>query len=71
MEQFNSSFQLYFVRFGTIYARLKQRDDAFEKFKHYHRKLEKMNEDRIYMKSKGLVDPKTDAEEQQKQQRVS
>eukprot|EP00347_Sterkiella_histriomuscorum_P008033 403346628 len=69
LEQFNQKFQLYFLKFGTIYARLKQRDQSFEKFKHYYRKLEKMNEDRLYMKNKGLSDPKMEAQEQEAQQR--
>lgn len=70
-EQANSQFLLYFIKFGTIYAKLRKRDEAFEQFKHYYRKLQKLNTDRNFMKSKGLQDSVQENKDQEVIARVS
>jgi len=43
LEDVYKDFTVFFIKFDSVYAKLNTRDEAFEKFKHYYRKLEKMN----------------------------
>ncbi|CDW75423.1 UNKNOWN [Stylonychia lemnae] len=71
LEEVYKEFTVFFVKFDALYSKLNTRDEAFEKFKHYYRKLENMNQDRNFMIKKGIQDSITDAKDLEVIARVS
>jgi len=46
-KQTSDKFSQFFSKFDVIYKRLKERDKALEKVKHYHEKLKKLKEQNL------------------------
>jgi cell fate (sporulation/competence/biofilm development) regulator YlbF (YheA/YmcA/DUF963 family) len=64
-------FQAFFFKFNQVHRKLEARDEALEKFKHYHRKLEKLMKERDFAKRGGMIDPISLAEHNELVERVS
>ena len=63
-------FNQFFAKFEIIYKRLKERDKALEKVKHYHDKLKTLKEQNLVSQSSLSKDPAKLAKEEQQVIRV-
>ena len=70
-KQTCDQFKVYFQKFDEIYAILKQRDKAFDLFKHYFDKMKQLKEDNTVSRSSVAKDPTRLAKEEQRIVRVS
>jgi hypothetical protein len=70
-KQTCDKFNQFFAKFEIIFKRLKERDKALEKVKHYHEKLKTLKEQNLISQSSLSKDPAKLAKEEQRVTRVS
>lgn len=69
-KQTCDQFKVYFSKFDEIYGLLKQRDKAFDLFKHYFEKMKQLKEENQVSRSSMAKDPTKLAKEEQRIVRV-
>lgn len=69
-KQTCDKFNQFFGKFEIIFKRLKERDKALEKVKHYHDKLKTLKEQNLISQSSLSKDPTKLAKEEQRVTRV-
>lgn len=69
-KQTCDKFNQFFAKFEIISKRLKERDKALEKVKHYHEKLKTLKEQNLVSQSSLTKDPAKLAKEEQRVARV-